>query len=187
MTRSAVPIDAPSASTAYIGIGSNLEHPLRQVLAARDALAALSEVRLSAFSPLYRNPALGPGRQPDYVNAVAAVETRLPPEELLAALLAIETRHGRVRNGARWKPRTLDLDLLLYGDREIESAGLKVPHPRMVERAFVLRPLHDIAPDLEVPGRGPVAALLSAVSQSALVRIDDAAMPGGTGTSNRRE
>ena len=178
MTQSAVPVDTPSASTAYIGIGSNLEHPLRQVLDARDALAASPGLRLSAFSPLYRNPAHGPGRQPDYVNAVAVVETRLPPRELLAALQAIETRHGRVRDGVRWMPRTLDLDILMYGDREIESEGLRVPHPRMGERAFVLRPLHDVAPDLDVPGLGSVAALLSAVSQSALISIDEAAMPG---------
>ena len=174
MTPSAVTVDTPSARTAYIGIGSNLEDPLRQVLDARDALDALPELRLRAFSPLYRNPALGPGPQPDYVNAVAIVETRLEPLELLAVLQAIESRHGRLREGTRWLPRTLDLDILVYGDRTIEAEGLRVPHPRMGERAFVLRPLHDLAPDLEVPGLGSVAALLSAVSQSALAPVDEA-------------
>lgn len=173
MTPSAVPVDSPSASPAYIGIGSNLESPARQVLDARDAIAALPETDLVAFSPLYRNPAVGPGRQPDYVNAVAGVETRLPPRDLLAALQAIEARHGRVRGPQRWMPRTLDLDLLLYGERRIDTEGLRVPHPRMGERAFVLRPLHDIAPELDVPGLGPVAALLSAVSQSALLPVDE--------------
>lgn len=170
-TSSATRVEAAGPNTAYIGIGSNLEDPLQQVLDARDALAALPRTRLVAFSPLYRNPAVGPGAQPDYVNAVAAVETRLAPRELLTALQAIEARHGRVRGAVRWAPRTLDLDLLLYGDRIIESADLRVPHPRMGERAFVLRPLHDIAPDLEVPGRGPVATLLASVSQAALMPI----------------
>ena len=173
MTASAVPVDAPSASTAYIGIGSNLERPRRQVLDARDALAALPDTRLVRFSPLYRNPAIGPGHQPDYVNAVAAIETRLAPGELLRALQAIETRQGRVRDALRWTPRTIDLDLLLYGDQMIESESLRVPHPCMGERAFVLRPLHDIAPDLDIPRLGSVAALLAAVSQSALRRMDD--------------
>lgn len=173
MSASAAPVDSPSKTTAYVGVGSNLDRPRRQVLHARDALAALPATRLTGFSPLYRNPAIGPGRQPDYVNAVAVIETRLSPEELLEALKAIERRQGRVRGKQRWTPRTIDLDILLYGDQEIAGRALTVPHPRLGERVFVLRPLHDIAPDLEVPGLGAVADLLAAVPQSTLVRLDD--------------
>ncbi len=107
------------------------------------------------------------------MNAVAVIETRLSPEELLEALKAIERRQGRVRGKQRWTPRTIDLDILLYGDQEIAGRTLTVPHPRLGERVFVLRPLHDIAPDLEVPGLGAVADLLAAVPQSTLVRLDD--------------
>lgn len=164
--------DNPSASTVYIGIGSNLGRPVEQVRRAVDALAALPKTRLLDISPLYRNPALGPGEQPDYVNAVAALETRLEPQELLDALQAIENRQGRIRGSVRWQPRTLDLDLLVYGDRAIREGPLTVPHPHMHERAFVLKPLLDIAPHLEVPGLGPVAALLAAVSGASLRRVD---------------
>ena len=173
MTTPAVPVDAASASTVYIGIGSNLERPVQQVLQARDALAGLPDTRLLGFSPLYRNPAVGPGEQPDYVNAVAAMETRLAPLELLDALQAIEANQGRVRGSVRWEPRTLDLDLLLYGDCEISDERLTLPHPRMRQRAFVLKPLLDIAPGLDVPGLGSVTKLLGAVSEASLQRIDE--------------
>ncbi len=173
MTAPVVRMDTTSASTIYIGIGSNLEKPVQQVLQARDALAGLPDIRLLGFSPLYRNPAVGPGEQPDYVNAVAAIESRLAPHELLDALRAIEANQGRVRGSVRWEPRTLDLDLLLYGDYEISDDRLTVPHPCLQQRAFVLKPLLDIAPDLEVPGLGSVATLLGAVSQASLQRIDE--------------
>lgn len=173
MNASAVRADCISASTVYIGIGSNLGQPLKQVRDAAAALGALAETQSLAISPFYRNPAVGPGRQPDYVNAVAAVETRLGPHALLEALLAIEAGQGRIRGSLRWQPRTLDLDLLLYGDRVIHDARLTVPHPRMQERAFVLKPLLDIAPDLEIPGVGAVAELLSRASAASLWRVDD--------------
>ncbi len=176
MTAAAAQADAGTANTAYIGIGSNLEQPVHQVLQARDALAALPNTRLLALSPLYRNPALGPGRQPDYVNAVAAIQTRLTAHELLDALQAVEAEQGRVRGSVQWAPRALDLDLLLYGDSEIGDECLTVPHPRLAQRAFVLKPLLDIAPNLDVPGLGPVTMLLSAVPEVSLQRIGETEM-----------
>lgn len=172
MTAPAGRVDRTTANAAYIGIGSNLEGPIEQVLRARDAIAALPKSRFLAFSPLYENPAVGPGEQPDFVNAVAAIETRLLPHALLDALLAIETDQGRVRGTVRWQPRTLDLDLLVYGDRTIDDERLTVPHPHIRERAFVLQPLVDVAPELDVPGLGTVAALLSAVRATRLRRIE---------------
>ena len=174
MMAAAARVDTTSTSTVYIGIGSNLGQPLEQVRRARDALADLPGTRLIGMSPLYRNPAIGPGDQPDYVNAVAAIETRLGPHALLDALQAIEARQGRTRGAVRWQPRTVDLDLLVYGDRAISDQRLTVPHPHIHERAFVLKPLLDLAPDLDVPGLGPVASLLACVADGLLRRIDDA-------------
>jgi 2-amino-4-hydroxy-6-hydroxymethyldihydropteridine diphosphokinase len=172
MIASAARADSPSASTVYIGIGSNLGRPREQVSDAVRALGELAETRLLAISPLYRNPAVGPGTQPDYVNAVAAMETRLAPHTLLDCLLGIEAGHGRLRGTERWQARTLDLDLLLYGNRVIDDARLSVPHPHLQERAFVLKPLFDIAPHLEIPKLGSLAALLERVSTASLVRLD---------------
>jgi 2-amino-4-hydroxy-6-hydroxymethyldihydropteridine diphosphokinase len=114
---------------------------------------------------------VGEPDQPDFINAVVQIETALDPLEVLDALLAIERRHGRVRS-RRNAPRTLDLDLLLYDDRTIDTPGLQLPHPRMHERAFVLLPLAEIAPDASIPGRGPVAALLPGVAGQRVVRVD---------------
>lgn len=146
-------------ATAYVGLGSNLEHPREQVRAAFDELAALPETRLVSRSALYRSAPVGFEAQPDFVNAVARIDTALTPFRLLAELQAIEKRHGRERSfpGA---PRTLDLDLLLYGDTVITSPSLTLPHPRMHERSFVLRPLAEIAPAASVPGRGTAEDLL---------------------------
>ena len=176
MSAAAARADAAIARTAYIGIGSNLEKPVHQVLQARDALARLANTRLLALSPLYRNPALGPGQQPDYVNAVAAIETRLAARELLDALQAIEADQGRLRGSVQWAPRTLDLDLLLYGDSEIGDQRLTVPHPRLAQRAFVLKPLMDIAPNLDVPGLGLITMLLSKLSEVSLQRVGEKEM-----------
>ncbi len=140
----------PSYVRAYIGLGSNLDSPLRQVKQAIAELAQLSRSRLCAVSRLYRSRPMGPADQPDYINAVAAVDTRLEPLELLDALQAIEQVHRRVRKD-HWGPRTLDLDLLLYGECVIEEPRLIVPHYGMQERSFVLRPLQDIAPALVLP------------------------------------
>ena len=144
---------------AFIGLGSNLGEPERQIRRALVELDGLAHSRLTGQSPLYGSSPVGPPGQPDYVNAVARLDTSLQPHALLEALQAIERSHGRVR-GERWGARTLDLDLLLYGDRQIDTAVLQVPHPQLHLRAFVLVPLHDLAPDLELPGLGPLADYL---------------------------
>ena len=148
---------------AYIGLGSNLEDPRAQVVRALAELAEVSGSRLLAQSSLYRTPPMGPAGQPDYVNAVAALETTLAPHALLDALQAIERRHARLRD-VRWGPRTLDLDLLTYGALQLHDARLTVPHPGIASRAFVLVPLAEIAPTLDIPGLGPVALFRDAVS-----------------------
>ncbi len=144
----------------YVGLGSNLDDPAVQVRRGLAALAALPDSAVQRSSSLYRSPPMGPPEQPDYVNAVCALDTRLPAARLLAHLLAIETRHGRVRGPLRWGARILDLDLLLYGSLESHDSDLMVPHPGLQERAFVLYPLLEIAPDLEVPTLGTIASLV---------------------------
>jgi 2-amino-4-hydroxy-6-hydroxymethyldihydropteridine diphosphokinase len=141
---------------AFIGLGSNLAHPRRQIAAALARLDAAPGVRVLAVSPCYMTAPIGGVPQPDYVNAVAKVATTLPPHALLARLQKIELRQHRRRDATtpRNAPRTLDLDLLLYGARRIRSPQLTVPHPRMHQRAFVLAPLTDIAPAVTIPGRG---------------------------------
>ncbi|HFC54224.1 MAG TPA: 2-amino-4-hydroxy-6-hydroxymethyldihydropteridine diphosphokinase [Gammaproteobacteria bacterium] len=146
---------------AYVGLGSNLQDPVRQVRCALLALKQLPGTRVVASSSLYRSPPLGDKPQPDYINAVAALDTVLEPHRLLDELQALERRQGRRRGGERWGPRTLDLDLLLYGDLRINTRRLTVPHPGLVERAFVLYPLHEIAPDLHLGAAGPLADLVS--------------------------
>jgi 2-amino-4-hydroxy-6-hydroxymethyldihydropteridine diphosphokinase len=146
-----------AATLAFVGLGSNLAHPRRQVARAARALARLPGTRIVALSPSYATAPMGArDPQPDYVNAVVAVRTILAPRALLARLQAIERRQHRRRDAQtpRNAPRTLDLDLLLYGRRRIANALLTVPHPRMHQRAFVLRPLLDIAPAAAIPGRG---------------------------------
>jgi 2-amino-4-hydroxy-6-hydroxymethyldihydropteridine diphosphokinase len=157
--------------TAYIALGSNLEDPAVQVSAAFAALAALPDSNLIARSSLYRTAPVGFADQPDFINAVGALDTALAPRALLDALLSIELAHGRARKFAN-APRTLDLDVLLYGDAQIDQPGLTVPHPRMHERAFVLVPLAEIAPDCVIPGRGAVAGLLRAMDASGVRRED---------------
>ena len=157
---------------AYIALGGNLGDVATTFAAALARIDALPGTSVHARSSLYRSPPLGGVAQPDYVNAVAAVDTSLAPADLLEALLAIERRYGRVRDpGARWAPRTLDLDLVLYGEQVVDAPGLRVPHPGLHERAFVLVPLAQVAPDAVVPGLGPVRALLAAVDSSSLVAL----------------
>jgi len=144
---------------AYIGLGSNLDDPLSQVRVAIVELAHLSECHLYAVSPLYRTPPLGPVDQPDYINAVVALDTDLEPLALLDELQRIEQRHGRVRQ-LRWGPRTLDLDLLLYGNNIIASERLTVPHPELHKRPFVIFPLQAINPDLILPDGTSLKALV---------------------------
>ncbi len=162
----------PSPVTAFIALGSNLGDPPAQIHDALRGLAALPETRLLRASSLYRNPPVGYREQPDFVNAVAMVETRLAPRALLDRLLAMERTRGRVREYPN-APRPLDLDIALYGDRVVGEPGLMIPHPRMCERAFVLIPLAEIAPDAVVPGRGRVADLLHGVDATSLVKLTD--------------
>ena len=159
-----------AATKAFIGLGANLGDPGAQVRRALLALAGLPGTRLVAASSLYRSAPVGYTVQPDFVNAVAEVETRLGALALLGELLATEARFGRVRTLPN-APRTLDLDLLLYGDRVISEPGLIVPHPRMHERAFVLAPLAEIAPDIAIPGKGRAGALLAACAGQKVEKI----------------
>jgi 2-amino-4-hydroxy-6-hydroxymethyldihydropteridine diphosphokinase len=144
---------------AFVGLGSNLDGPAGQLRRAFVELAELPYTQLIRHSPLYGSKPVGPPDQPDYVNAAAMLQTSLNAHSLLDELQAVEQRHGRER-ADRWGPRTLDLDLLLYGDERIDSPRLQVPHPQMHRRAFVLVPLHELAPDLELPGRGPLRDFL---------------------------
>ena len=157
---------------AYIALGSNLDNPKMQI---QDAFAELDEIentRLLQTSSLYASAPWGYADQPDFVNAVASVETELSPQRLLEELLKIETWHGRERSFAN-APRTLDLDIALYGDEVVDEESLKIPHPRMHERAFVLVPLAEIAPDLAIPGQGKIAELLKRCNDPSLKRIED--------------
>ena len=159
-----------SPTTAFIALGSNLDDPPGQIESALRALAALPQTRVARASSLYRNPPVGYLEQPDFVNAVVMVETALAPRALLDQLLAIESARGRARDFPN-APRRLDLDIALYGDRVLREPGLIIPHPRLCERAFVLVPLAEIAPDTIVPGRGRVADLARSVDASGLVKL----------------
>ncbi len=143
---------------AYIALGSNLQDPARQVGIALSEIGSLPETSLVRASSLYRTAPVGYDNQPDFINAVAEVSTDLGPLELLRALLALETSHGRERPFPN-APRVLDLDLLLYDDLIMQTPELILPHPRMHERGFVLHPLAEIAPALEIPGIGKVREL----------------------------
>ncbi len=157
---------------AYIGLGSNLANPDEQIKSARTAITQIAGVQELAFSSLYHSLPMGPQDQPDYVNAVMCVATDLPPIDLLRCLQRIENDHGRVRKTERWGARTLDLDILIYGDQIIELPDLIVPHPGLAERAFVLYPLFEIAPQLQVPGKGNIAELLAQCPMNELKRLD---------------
>lgn len=154
---------------AYVGLGSNLDDPPLQIGRAFEALAKLPDTRLVLRSRLYRSRPLGPIDQPDFVNAAAGLLTRLPCRGLLESLKALETRLGRKPPVERWGPRRIDLDLLVYGNARVDEPGLTVPHPGVAERAFVLAPLAEFAPDLRVPGLGLARDLLAAVDTSGLL------------------
>ncbi len=163
------PAIAPSTvlRTCFVGLGGNLGDAAASLRDAFAALGRLPGTRVLRASRLYRTPAWGITAQPDFVNAVAMIETALPPPALLENLLRIERDAGRDRRADgsdRWGPRTLDLDLLLYGDAVIDTPGLTVPHPHLHERAFVLVPLLEIAPDARIPGRGAAADALAAMA-----------------------
>ena len=157
-------------ATAFVALGSNLDDPAAHVRGGLAALARLPHTRVTAQSSLYRTAPVGYADQPDFVNAVAAIETTLAPHALLEALLDIERAHGRVRT-YRNAPRTLDLDVLLYDDVVVDDENLTIPHPRLHERAFVLLPLAEIAPQRLVPGCGTVADLVAAIDARGIERM----------------
>src|SRR5919201_2264860 len=153
---------AEEMARAFVGIGANLGDRERQIRAAIAELAEAEGVELVAASSLRETDPVGYRDQPRFLNGAVVVETQLSPSELLARLLEIERRLGRVRGGGpRFGPRTIDLDLLLYGDETVDEPGLTVPHPRLAERRFALEPLVELDPELEVPGHGSVQALLA--------------------------
>lgn len=153
-----------------MALGSNLADPAGQIRSALRELARLPKTSLVRTSSLYRNPPEGRLDQPEFVNAVAGIETGLVPRALLDRLLEIERVHGRSRDYPN-APRTLDLDLVLYGDRVVHEPGLVVPHPRMLARAFVLVPLAEIAPEAQVPGHGRAADLAAKIDSSGMIRL----------------
>ena len=160
-----------SWSPAYIGVGSNLQGPVRQVEAAIGQLAGIRQTRFVRASSMYRSAPFGGIEQPDFVNAVVAVLTRLTPTDLMTALHDIEAASGRERDDTRWGPRVLDLDLLAYSDHEIATPELTIPHPGIGERNFVLLPLGEIAPDLVIPGLGRVAGIPVNMDEPSISRI----------------
>lgn len=157
-------------SRAYVGLGANLGDPLAQLRAAVTALAALPSTTVARVSSVYRSAPVGYLDQPDFCNAVVALDTALSPQALLEALMVIEHEGGRTRE-FRNAPRLIDLDLLLHGDRVVDEPHLTVPHPRMADRAFVLLPLAELDPGCMVPGAGPLSVLAGAVSSQAIERI----------------
>lgn len=152
---------------AYVAVGSNLQNPQRQVEDAFDRIGHVPGVRLELRSRLYRSTPMGPQDQPDFVNAAAGLLTTHPPRDLLDLLLAIERAMGRDRR-ERWGPRLIDLDLIWMPGRPIDEPGLVLPHPGVSQRNFVLYPLAEIAPTLEIPGMGPVSALMMQAGDSGL-------------------
>ena len=159
-----------SGTRAFIGIGANLGFARDAVLNALADLSRMPQTEFVAASSLYRTAAIDDDG-PDYINAVAEIETGLAPEELLTTLQAIETRYGRVRT-TKNAPRTLDLDLLLYGDGIIQTPALVVPHPRLHERAFVLDPLIELAGPIPIPGKGPAVAFVDTVADQRVERLE---------------
>lgn len=153
---------------AYIALGSNQASPLEQVTHALDAIATIPQSRVVAISSFYRTPPLGPQDQPDYLNAAVALETELSAEDLLTHTQRIELEHGRVRKAERWGPRTLDIDIMLFGNLTIATPTLTVPHYDMKNRAFMLVPLLEIAPDSAFPGGQRVADVLKHLSQDGI-------------------
>ncbi|PWQ97221.1 2-amino-4-hydroxy-6-hydroxymethyldihydropteridine diphosphokinase [Leucothrix pacifica] len=155
----------------YIGLGSNLGDSEQTLSDAMKALSNEPEIRHLAVSSYYQSKPHGPQDQPDYINAVARFETQLLPLLLLDRLQAIETKYGRVRAGERWTARTLDLDILLFGQQSIENTRLQVPHRWMKQREFVLYPLYELAPDLLFPDGSSLKECLSGVSDNGLIRL----------------
>ncbi|MBA2492240.1 MAG: 2-amino-4-hydroxy-6-hydroxymethyldihydropteridine diphosphokinase [Gammaproteobacteria bacterium] len=162
----------PEQADVFVGLGSNLDNPERRVRRALSDLDGIPHTACTACSSLYASPPMGPPDQPDYVNAVARLSTSLAPLALLDALQSIEQAHQRTRDGQHWGPRTLDLDVLLYGDREIDDDRLKIPHPGLHERAFVIYPLLEIAGDIDIPGHGGLEMLAARCPRGELSRME---------------
>lgn len=160
-----------SAALAYVGLGSNLGEPHLQLTSALEALDRISETRVLRRSSYYRSKPWGILEQPDFLNAVAELETRLDPARLLDELLIVERKAGRQRGSTRWGPRIIDLDLLLYGAQKIRQEGIEVPHPRLCERSFVVLPLAELRPDLIVPGYGSIADAVAMVDPDSCLRL----------------
>ncbi len=158
------------SSRCFVALGANLGDPVATVSAAIAALRELPDTRFAAASSLYRTAPVGLRHQPDFINAVVELNAVVPAPTLLELLFAIEARFGR-RRSIRNAPRSLDLDLLLYGDETSADPSLTLPHPRLHERAFVLAPLAEIAPDLVIPGRGPVSELLAACADQQIEKL----------------
>ena len=156
---------------AYVGLGSNLGSPARQLDSAFDLLSSIPDTRLVRRSSLYSSAPFGGVEQPDFVNAVAALLTRLSAINLLRELQRIEAERGRERGEVRWGPRVLDLDLLVYSDQRIDEPDLAVPHPGIGERNFVLLPLQEVAPSLNVPGLGPVSSIGASLEEPRISRL----------------
>jgi 2-amino-4-hydroxy-6-hydroxymethyldihydropteridine diphosphokinase len=156
----------PRWRPAYVGIGSNLDSPRDQVVRAIEALGQIPDTLLGRTSPLYESAPLDGSEQPDFINAVAALLTRLDAQSLFTSLRQIEAAQGRARDGKQWGPRTLDLDLLVFSGESIDQNDLKIPHPGIAERNFVLLPLCDIAPHLRIPGLGSVSGLAAGVDKN---------------------
>jgi 2-amino-4-hydroxy-6-hydroxymethyldihydropteridine diphosphokinase len=158
---------------AFIGLGSNLQHPLEQLKQARSLIRMISDIKEIAFSRFYRSPPMGPQDQPDYVNAVMHIQCCMSPLNLLHVLQEIEQQQGRRRTGLRWGARTLDLDLLLFDEQILDEPELVVPHPGMKERSFVLYPLQDIVmEDFCIPGQGRLADLIEHCPLNGLEVLD---------------
>ena len=156
---------------AYIGLGSNLNDPVAQVLDAVEELGMIPDTILVNRSSLYSGKPMGPADQPDYVNAVVSLDTLLSPEELLRSLISIEDLQGRSRDTEQWGPRIIDLDLLLYGNSIIDTETLTVPHPGMHERDFVIIPLEEIAGNVKIPGRGFLYSLINQCESHSLKKL----------------
>lgn len=161
-------MNRPTWKPAYVGIGSNLDDPENQVKRGLDALKDTPQTKLIARSKLYRSPPLGPQDQPEFVNAVAGLLTQLDAQSLLIELKSLERKLGRAEPAVRWGARIIDFDLLVFASERIDSETLRVPHPGIAKRAFVIAPLMDIAPSLDVPGVGRVEALESRIDMTSV-------------------
>ena len=158
---------------SYIGLGSNLDNPQLQLTIALAGLNDIPDTTLVRYSSFYRSKPVGPRDQPDYINAVALLNSELTAHQLLGRLQSIENRQGRIRHGQRWGPRTLDLDMLLYGNEIINEPELMVPHPEIRHRNFVLIPLLELAPDIKIPDLGRADELLADVGRGGITKLGE--------------